>query len=378
MSISSSFDYIIIGAGAAGFQLAIKMSRDPFFDDKSILVLDKFRKRGDDHTWSFWEEQDSIWEPLVTKSWSTGRFITEDEEVELKLPPYSYKSIKSDVFYQLGHETIEKSKNFSFKAEAVRKVESNKVFTEKSTYSASHLFDSRIPPAYHKNESKYHSLKQHFRGWVVEFETAPFNEEEFVMMDYRIKWNNSCSFMYILPFDQKKALFEYTLFNQTLLHEITYEKLIKKYIERFYPGNYKILEKEQGNIPMSDYPFEKHNTHFLTKIGTGGGWVRPSSGYSFKNADRFTDKLIENLKAQRKPSKGLMNRKHRLYDRIFLYVLKTCNKEGELLFRKICTEHDIRKVFRFLDGVSTLWEDMSIIISYCDWKFIVALWKSRA
>ena len=38
------YDYIIIGAGASGLMMAYRMSKDSFFDDKSILILDKEQK----------------------------------------------------------------------------------------------------------------------------------------------------------------------------------------------------------------------------------------------------------------------------------------------------------------------------------------------
>ena len=35
------YDYIILGAGASGLMLAYRMASDLFFDNKSILILDK-------------------------------------------------------------------------------------------------------------------------------------------------------------------------------------------------------------------------------------------------------------------------------------------------------------------------------------------------
>ena len=34
-------DYIITGTGASGLMLAYRMAKDPFFDRKSILIIDK-------------------------------------------------------------------------------------------------------------------------------------------------------------------------------------------------------------------------------------------------------------------------------------------------------------------------------------------------
>jgi len=51
-----TYDYIIIGAGAAGLMLADTMGKDAFFAEKSILLLDKDTKETNDRTWCFWEK----------------------------------------------------------------------------------------------------------------------------------------------------------------------------------------------------------------------------------------------------------------------------------------------------------------------------------
>ena len=38
------FDYIITGTGASGLMLAYRIAKDPFFDHKSILIIDKEKK----------------------------------------------------------------------------------------------------------------------------------------------------------------------------------------------------------------------------------------------------------------------------------------------------------------------------------------------
>lgn len=50
---SEIFDYAIIGAGAAGLNLAMAMLNDPFFEDKRILIIEKEDKEINDKTWSF-------------------------------------------------------------------------------------------------------------------------------------------------------------------------------------------------------------------------------------------------------------------------------------------------------------------------------------
>ena len=51
------YDYIIIGAGAAGLLLADALGKEEFFASKSILVLDKNDKTKNDRTRCFWGQK---------------------------------------------------------------------------------------------------------------------------------------------------------------------------------------------------------------------------------------------------------------------------------------------------------------------------------
>ena len=70
MKETQIYDYIIVGAGAAGLMLANAMALDPFFSDKRILILDKDPKEANDRTWCFWEKNEGPLEALICRDWS--------------------------------------------------------------------------------------------------------------------------------------------------------------------------------------------------------------------------------------------------------------------------------------------------------------------
>ena len=47
------YDYIIVGNGLAGLQLALAFAKDSYFNDKSIALIDASTKTENDKTWSF-------------------------------------------------------------------------------------------------------------------------------------------------------------------------------------------------------------------------------------------------------------------------------------------------------------------------------------
>ncbi len=64
------YDYIIIGAGAAGLLLADALGNDKFFASKSILVLDRDDKTRNDRTWCLWERGKGPFDTLIHKTWN--------------------------------------------------------------------------------------------------------------------------------------------------------------------------------------------------------------------------------------------------------------------------------------------------------------------
>ncbi len=376
----SHFDYAIVGAGAAGLQLALKMFKDDFFSDKRILILDKDEKSSNDRTWCFWERGKTDWDQIAIKQWDSGLFINQKGKITFDLAPYRYKMVRSADFYEHAKAFINKSKNFNWIKEEVREVQGQKVFTAQNEYQASHIFDSRIPEKYDENKHLYNTLIQHFKGWFIQTEAPAFDADTFTMMDYRLRWKDSTSFTYVLPLSKTEALIEFTLFNDRLLPDDEYDLYLKKYINDLLGiKKYSIKEVEQGLIPMSDYPFHKHHKQHISKIGTAGSWVRPSSGYSFKNADRYSSMMVNNIKNGQVPEKGIGTSRFRTYDSIFLNVLSKRNDLGEDIFTRLYTKPNIQEVFRFLDEESSLLEDIKVMFSLNKpqfWRaFLTTFWR---
>ncbi|MFD1163179.1 lycopene cyclase family protein [Hwangdonia seohaensis] len=377
----SHFDYIIIGNGLAGFQLALKMASDAFFNDKEIALIDSSEKNVNDKTWSFWETEDSQWNNIIHKSWRKASVITSKKIIDLQLKPYVYKSIRSIDFYKEAKAKLKKNNNIHFIIDRVESVkeENGSVFvtTRQNTFTAVHLFDSRIPESFSVNPNHGISIIQHFKGWIINTDYKAFDDSKVIMMDYRLKDGNQTTFTYVLPFSKTEALVEFTYFTEQLVDEEIYDKFIKTYIKEYLKiDNYTIVETETGQIPMTSFPFEKHNTRRITKIGTGGGWVKGSTGYSFKHTEKKTAKIIENIKANKTLSNHLFKSKYKFYDKVFLKVLKDENHKGEWIFQQFYVENSVETLFKFLDEESSFFEDIKIMSSLFSLSFIKAFFRT--
>ncbi|SHG53329.1 lycopene beta-cyclase [Salegentibacter echinorum] len=374
--LGPTYFYVIIGGGLAGLQLARQLSRDVFFKGKKIAIIDSDFSVPI-KTWCFWEKGTGKWDKLVSKSWKNGDFYAAEEKVDLNLSPYSYKMIKAADYHQQLKKELEESGDIVFITDEITEIDqvTLKAKGRNGNYGATHFFDSRVDPAY--LESKKHTtIFQHFKGLEVTTKDPIFNPEVFTMMDYRIKYENATSFTYILPVSKNKALVEHTFFTPFLTEDKVYDDLLEKYFQKILKtDDYNIESTETGVIPMTDFPFEEENTLQITKIGTGGGWVKASTGYSFKNTEKRITRIIENIKSGNLPGENLINKRFRKYDAIFLDVLAQNNHKGEEIFSKFYSKNSPQDIFRYLDEETSIPEDLKIMFSLYSFDFIKSFFR---
>ncbi|HSP12568.1 MAG TPA: lycopene cyclase family protein [Salegentibacter sp.] len=370
--------YVIVGGGLAGLQLARQLSRDIFFKGKQIAVIDPDFK-APSKTWSFWEKAEGKWENLVSKSWKDGRFITSELNKRLDLEPYRYKMIKAEDFYRETLSELQSSPDIYLIRDEISEIDpvTRKAIGQLDNYTATHFFDSRVNPEY-LEEGKHTLIYQHFKGWEIETSEPVFSPEEFTMMDYRLKYKDATAFTYVLPVSETKALVEYTFFTPFLTEESVYDEMLKRYLKEFLKvKDFRIISTETGIIPMTDFPFEAENTSKITKIGTGGGWVKASTGYSFKNTEKMVDTIIDNIKSGKLPGENLISKKFKRYDGIFLDVLAHNNQKGEDIFTKFYTKNTPEEIFSYLDQETVFSEDLKIMMSLYSFDFIKSFFRKN-
>ena len=83
-----------------------------------------------------------------------------------------------------------------------------------------------------------------------------------------------------------------------LLSKEAYETEIENYIKKLGITEFEIVEKEQGNIPMTCFPFWKNNSKNIINIGSAGGWSKASTGYTFKNSVKKSRELVRFLRTE--------------------------------------------------------------------------------
>lgn len=378
--MSNKFHYILLGSGLSGLLTAFRMANDPWFDNQSILIIDKEIKDQNDRTWCFWEKPNGEFDSILSKKWEKAFIGNKDYKNTYALDPYLYKMIKSSDFYSFILEKLASKSNFSFETDEILNWQEEEgivaVVGKKNNYVASYLLNSFFDVQMLQKQQKYPYLKQHFIGWFIKTKEDNFDQSEVKFMDFTISQNGNTRFMYVLPTSKKEALFEYTLFSEDLLEKEVYENAIKNYLQNLGITDYEIVDKEAGNIPMTCFPFHKQNSERILFIGTAGGWTKASTGFTFFNSKKQSEKLINFLKTNQNLTLFYKKNRYWLYDLILLEVLYKNNELGSSIFNKLFQKNSVQEIFKFLNEEGTLYSDLKVMLSMSKLVFIKATFRA--
>ncbi|MEX0287800.1 MAG: lycopene cyclase family protein [Flavobacteriaceae bacterium] len=372
------YEYIIIGAGAAGLMLADALGKHPRFKNTSVLLLEKDSKSSNDRTWCFWEKGSGNFEDILYKTWNTIYFRGKDFDATLNITPYKYKMVRGADFYQAYLRRIEDYANINLRTETVLEVKDEgkrvSVSTVDNKYTATKVFNSIFDFRSLLEQKKYPVLQQHFIGWFIKTKKAVFDAGRATFMDFSVPQKGNTRFMYVLPFSENRALVEYTLFSESLLKKEAYEDAIAEYLrEKFALEDFEIQETEQGSIPMTCYNFEDHNTANVLHIGTAGGWSKPSTGYTFMNTYRNIHGLISHMERDNGLKAFTTKNRFWFYDLLLLDILHRTNAKGGLIFESLFKKRSPQLIFSFLDEETSFLEDLKVIWACPKKVFIQAL-----
>lgn len=382
------YDFIINGGGAAGLSLAMYMNENIFFKDKKILIIEANTKNINDKTFCFWTNKESFFESIIYKKWKKVEFLHQKFEKRIDLKDYSYNMIKAIDFYQYCQKTLKQNKNITFvdafSIDWNSTTSGGYIKTNEGIFEGQWIFNSiidkkNIPQNIQKKQ--YHYYLQHFKGWTIQTEKDVFDDESATFMDFRIEQRKGeACFMYLLPTSKNESLIEYTIFGTKILTQEEYETEIKNYITTYFNLNenqYQIKEIEWGIIPMFDEPFIKKQSSFVMNIGAAGGATKASTGFTFHNIQKETEKIIQNLIQFSTPfdSKNIFQKRFNLYDSMLLEVMQNQTLRGADIFQMMFEKHKVSKIFRFLDNESNFLEELQIMASVPPTPFIKAFFN---
>jgi lycopene beta-cyclase len=356
------FDFIVAGAGAAGLSLLHHLERAGL-SERRVLLLDRAPKTRNDRTWCFWEVGESPFEGIIYRRWERLAFHAPDFSRTFDIAPYTYKMLRGLDFYRHMDERLERWPHLCRLYGELEAIGDGFVRLNGQTYTADWVFSSVLleplaprPP--------YHHLLQHFRGWVLETPQPAFDPAVATFMDFRVEQGGELRFVYVLPFDERRALVEYTLFSAHLLSEGEYEAGLRDYVKAHLGlREYRVLETEAGVIPMTDMPFPSRLGARTLYIGTAGGQTKASTGYTFQRIQRQCRHIAQSLAQGRDPTPLPTPARFGFYDSVLLNVFAKKRYPGAQAFRDLFRRCPAPQVLKFLDESTTPIEELSVLFS---------------
>ncbi|MFW5745387.1 MAG: lycopene cyclase family protein [Spirochaetota bacterium] len=381
------YDFVMAGGGMAGLSLAYALVTGPFAD-ASILIVDPETKGENDRTWCFWSRDPERFGAIAAHSWPRLRFATDDWINDFDLGDYRYYMIRGADFYETVLDVLENRPNVEFERGRVIGIEdageAALVRTEARTVRGTWAFDSRFEPEEYERRSEeragsHHYLKQHFVGWTVETHRPVFDPDTATLFDFRTPQHNEMRFVYVLPFSDRRALVEYTLFSAELLETEEYTRAIEAYLaDVLGVADYRVVEREQGVIPMTDEPVDRREGERTLAIGTRGGLVKASTGYAFRRTQHDTSAIVSSLARRGHPfDLPGTPRRFAALDTTLLQIMYRRGELSEPAFTFMFRRNPIGRMFRFLDEEASFAETIAIMTTVPIGPFLAAFAKTQ-
>lgn len=364
-------DVLIVGGGASGLSLAVHaLERAP---QRRVTILEPRTEYTRDRTWCSWRVRAHPFERCVSHRWPRWRVASSGREVIRTWSGHPYEHIPADAFYREAQERIAASPRIELRlGVTVDALEDrgDRVVAETSAgrIEAKLAFDSRpvarasegTPP---QSGDANVTLVQSFVGWIIELDRPLLSPDVATLMDFGPANREGVHFVYVLPYDDRRALVEDTWFSARPLADRVYEKHLDAYIDMRFGGvGYRIVDRERGTIPMTTETPDQRPSRRVYRIGVAGGLAKPSTGYAFLAIQRWSEAMSARLAREELPDPPPpRSARAMMLDRVFLSFLRRSPERAPETFLSLFQRTPADALVRFLSEESTAADDLRVI-----------------
>ena len=372
------YDFIIAGAGLSGLSLALHLLNSPL-RDRSILIVDRDDKQRNDRTWSYWSDRSTLFDDLACRTWDRVQLAGLNGERLVNLRRYRYRTIRGCDFYEHARRELAQRPNVTWlrgKVDAIEDgAEAARVIINRQSVTGCWAFDSIPHRINAPADDRYHEMKLHFKGWEIETPQSVFDPTAPTFLDFRTPQNGAIRFFYVLPFDERHALVEYTLFSAMPLLPREYEQAIQTYLrDVLKTGEYRITRQEGGVIPITDRPCLRRLGWRVMSIGMCGGRLKPTTGFAFTRVQSDSAAIVQSLLKHDQPfDVPEDSARYRLYDSMLLDIMEREPERIRSIFAALFKHNSIEHVLSFLDEQASLVQNIHMFATLPPLPFLQAL-----
>ncbi len=377
MAFRADYDFAVLGGGCAGLSLAAALALHR--PSSRIAVVEPRERFPRDRTWCYWDVAPHPYGRAVAHTWKRWKLRFAGDELVHGPSAYRYHEIPADAFYRLALERLRTNPavDLCLGRKALQLEEGRRrvvVQTDSGAFTAGRVFDSRPPPP-----PPAPRLLQHFVGLHVETDRPAFDPGVVTLMDFDVTQAAGIHFFYVLPHSATRALVEATFLSPAPLPEAAYLDAIDGYLDaRYGVSRFAVVGRERGVIPLDPTRPEPDVTPRVTRIGTAGGLVKPSTGYAFLAIQRWTAGFAAALARDDGAAPPLPRpRVSRALDAIFLAYLRRHPERAPGLFADLFAKTEPDALVRFLTDTASPADRLAVIRAMPTVPFLREAWLSR-
>jgi lycopene beta-cyclase len=352
----------------------------------SVVVLEPRQQYNDDRSWCFWATKDHPLSSLVSQRWSQWRFgLSGESPLVARSDTYSYQHLKSIDFYSDALEQIAECPQITLGLGVeVLNLKSDpagwRIGTDHGDVIATQVVDTRPPPVQRRDDSL---MFQCFLG--VELRLSPQvdpNPQHLDLMADMTATPDGFRFSYVLGFADDHLLAEVTYFSRRPLTQAELEPDLNRLrLERGWLDS-AVVRTEYAVLPMGlpaqDEDFIGATTQTLVLAGTGGGALRPASGFGFRRIQRWASLCAETFCATGTlRSQPAATWRQRRMDYLLLCVLRDRPELAPRMFRQLLSRCPTDRFVRFMDDSASRVDTLFVIAAMPKIPFIRAALKYR-
>lgn len=390
---------IVIGGGAAGLSLAYYLSRLCPTADFSCTIVDPDSKTENDRTWSYWGDVFDF-DHLAEHRWSAVRMVDQHGAAEARFGNGrygrpGYRFIPAHRFYQAVRTVIAADPRFRWirgRAEGVRPSGAGAVVDlvtpgGRQSLACNTVVDTVFGGTKQPNDGgRSAPWVQSFVGWEIVATGAQWDPTVMTLMDFTgAHGGEPLEFFYTLPMGTQRALVEITTVDTAAPDFWDLEERLETHVNgRIGPLGWKIQRRERGSIPLFQdrRPGGGDGSGPVVALGVAAGAARPSTGYAFRSIVETSRATVEHYRrtgvlavptAPTDRDRAFRRRRGRFYDAVFMEVLRSEPTVLPRALTNLFRRNPPERVLRFLEGRSSLIQELGIVFSLPWGPFLRAL-----
>jgi lycopene beta-cyclase len=356
MDRAQAGEHLILGAGSAGLSLALALLREGVREP--ITLVDARTAFGRDRTWCLFDVRPTPFARLARQRWAAWEL----GGARSGSARHPYLRLDSADVYAAALARLDRAPNVELLlGERVLEVGDGWASTERGRLEAAWVYDGLAlgSPALRGVRPE---LWQRFLGHEVEVDAPVFEPGVATLMDFGVPQpDGGLAFMYVLPFDARRALVEHTTIGRGTVSSAIRREAIAEYLAGRGARDWRVTHTERGAIPMTTADLAPGRGERTVAIGVAGGAVRPSSGYAFGRIQAQVGAIAAAVAAGQAPPRRLGPPRRLALDAIFLRALAAHPEGFPEYFRRIAERVPGDAFARFMGDASSPVDEARVI-----------------